>query len=104
MSRDGKISESGQNIAGQILMALRGNAFPHCLLIGDSLLRGLKIPNAGLFCWPGAHVSDIGAFVNLLACLPVQQIFILCGTNDTVDRDKSLKNPIKVVIKLGRVF
>jgi len=87
----------GENLAGKILMCVRNQIRPENLLIGDSLTRGIRLPETANFCWPGATVEKIAFFAKLLGNIPTKILIVIVGTNDLVSRDKSVENPHKVL-------
>lgn len=80
---------NGLNLHGQALMEVRSlfenpSTGPfHYVIIGDSILRQMKISRTANLCWAGSGLNYVKMVLPLIANLPcVKKVIVLSGTND----------------------
>lgn len=90
---------NGANKAGKILVIIRsclkyGTApFPSALIVGDSMLRHVVVPNCRVIFIPGAGGELVSTVASLFPPNIVKNVILFSGTNDLVMRDGSTTQP-----------
>ena len=85
--RDG----SGSNLHGKCLMRVRdfyrfSATSPSTLLVGDSLVRNIELPDCKTICMGGAHAGQVCLIAELFVQLGVTNLVLHVGTNDCFPR------------------
>lgn len=88
LGTDGK----GENQTGRILGQLRQHyrnrtpVFPPVLIIGDSLVKCIRLEGVMIVPIPGAQQQFVKAAASAIANDCMKCVIVMCGTNDLVSR------------------